>query len=198
VRDWPSFHDVAVAYEHRRMETPDPTRLIIIDESDRLKTPALEQVRDIFDRGGVGVVLIGMPGMEKRLARYPQLYSRVGFVHVFRPLRAEEVRELLQQHWAPPGVSLPKAGLADGEAVAAIIRITGGNFRLLHRLFTQMAHVTAGEDLWVGHGRYFEQHGSAHSPRHPHPMMRAEAARTARDGSFMVSIATASADSWPS
>ncbi|MGH8055787.1 MAG: AAA family ATPase, partial [Candidatus Entotheonellia bacterium] len=89
----------------------------------------------------VGVVLIGMPGMEKRLARYPQRYSRVGFVHVFRPLRAEEVRELLQQHWAPPGVSLPKVGLADGEAVAAIIRITGGNFRLLHRLFTQMARL---------------------------------------------------------
>jgi len=98
-------------------------------------------VRDIFDRGGVGVVLIGMPEIEKRLARYPQLYSRVGFVHVSRPLRAEEVRELLQQHWAPPGVSLPKAGLADEEAVAAIVRITEGNFRLLHRLFTQMARL---------------------------------------------------------
>jgi hypothetical protein len=58
-------------------------------------------------------------------------------VHEFQPLSAAEVRELLQQRWAPPGVTLPLEGLTDKEAIAAIIRITGGNFRLLHRLLTQ-------------------------------------------------------------
>jgi len=129
------------AYLQNCLETADPTRLLIIDETDRLKPAGLEQVRDIFDAGDVGMVLLGMPGLEKRLARYPQLYSRVGFVHAFRPLSAEEVHALLVQRWGPAGVVLPEAGWTDDAVLAAIIRITGGNFRLLHRLLTQIARV---------------------------------------------------------
>src|SRR5438132_11758048 len=102
---------------------PDATDLIIIDEADRLKTASLEQVRDIFDHNELGLVLIGMPGLEKRLSRYPQLYSRVGFVHAFLPLRARYVRELLQGQWHPPGLGLPTDGVRDESALAAIIRV---------------------------------------------------------------------------
>lgn len=128
-------------YHHEILQIADPTTLVIIDEADRLKMAALEQVRDIFDKGGIGLVLVGMPGIEKRLARYPQLYSRVGFVHAFRPLSAAEVRQLLQHKWLPAGVVFPEDGWADEETLAAIIRITGGNFRLLHRLITQIARL---------------------------------------------------------
>lgn len=137
----PLYEQVTEDYYLRRKALPDPTTLVVIDEAERFKMTALEQVRAIFDRGGIGLVLIGMPGIEKRLARYPQLYSRVGFVHAFRPLSAAEMRELLQHKWLPCGVTLPEDGIADEEALAAIIRMTGGNFRLLHRLITQIARL---------------------------------------------------------
>ena len=132
---------LSAAYFHEIQKIADPTTLVIIDEADRLKMNALEQVRAIFDQGGIGVVFIGMPGLEKRLSRYPQLYSRVGFVHAFRPLSAAQVRKLLQQKWVPSGAAFPEDGVADEEALAAIIRVTGGNFRLLHRLMTQIARL---------------------------------------------------------
>jgi hypothetical protein len=126
-----------------------PVQLILVDEADRLKVPSLEQLRDLFDRSDIGLILIGMPGIEKRLARYPQLYSRVGFVHSFRTLRAEEVRRLLAEHWPEMGRALPPSGISDPEAVAAIIRITGGNFRLLHRLLSQVERILALNRLQV-------------------------------------------------
>ena len=82
-----------------------------------------------------------MPGLEKRLARYPQLYSRVGFVHEFKPLSQADVRQLLREGWSPSGVSLPDEGLIDEEAIATLIRIAEGKFRLLHRLLQQIGRV---------------------------------------------------------
>ena len=126
----------------------EPTGLILIDEADRIRMAGLEQVRDIFDRGGVGVVLIGMPGLERRLARYAQLYSRVGFVHEFRPLGAAEFRSVLGD-WRPAGVALPGDLLVDAEGVAALIRVTGGNFRLLDRLLAQVGRILEINGLGV-------------------------------------------------
>lgn len=119
----------------------DQTELIIVDEADRLKVQGLEQMRDIYDRRGIGLILIGMHGIEKRLARYPQLYSRVGFVHQYRPLSDEEVRFILESKWQQLGLELKSEDFTDAEAVATILRITMGNFRLIHRLFTQIERV---------------------------------------------------------
>lgn len=140
----PNLSEVAEEYGARSRATPDPTNLVLVDEADRLKMASLEQMRSVFDAGGIGLVLIGMPGLEKRLARYPQFYSRVGFVHGFRPLNAAEVRRLMGESWTPPGVRLPPldAGMTlDEEVIAAVVRITGGNFRLLGRLLAQTERI---------------------------------------------------------
>jgi DNA transposition AAA+ family ATPase len=123
--------------------------LIIIDGAERLSTSALEHLRDMFDRTPIGLMLIGMPGIDKRLARYPQLYSRVGFAHHYRPLQGDELTFVLTRHWRKLGLSLDSADFTDPQAMAAISRITRGNFRLLHRLFVQMERILLINELTV-------------------------------------------------
>ena len=124
-------------------ERPQDSRieLLIIDEAERLATQALEHIRDIFDRTGIGVILIGMPGIQRRLERYPQFYSRIGFAHHYRALAGDELTFVLTRHWRKLGITLDEADFTDHQAIAAIARITGGNFRLLHRLFVQIERI---------------------------------------------------------
>lgn len=121
--------------------------LIIVDEADRLKMSSLEHLRDMYDRKQIGLILIGMPGIEKRLARYPQFYSRVGFVHHFRPLSKDEMKFILEQKWEQLGIKLQPDDFTDAEALAAVIRITGGNFRLIQRLCTQIERILQINEL---------------------------------------------------
>lgn len=58
---------------------------------------SVEEIRSLFDDGGVGLVLIGMPVIEKRMERPPQLYSRIRFVHEFEPLDSAEMKALLHR-----------------------------------------------------------------------------------------------------
>jgi len=119
----------------RAPHTPD---LVIVDEADRLKTAALEHLRDLYDRRRIGLVLIGMPGLQKRLARYPQLYSRIGFVHHFRHLSGQELQNVIERHTVQLGLGLELHDGIDTEVVNAIARVTRGNFRLVERLFAQV------------------------------------------------------------
>jgi DNA transposition AAA+ family ATPase len=123
--------------------------LLIIDEAERLSTSALEHLRDMFDRTNIGLMLIGRPGIDKRMARYPQLYSRVGFAHHYRPLQGDELTFVLTRHWRTLGLSLDSADFTDTQAIAAISRITSGHFRLLHRLFVPIERILRINELHV-------------------------------------------------
>ena len=86
----------------------------------------------------MGLLLIYMKGLEMKQTRYPHLYSRVGFVHQYRALGAEELTFILAHQWRQLGLTFAPDDFTDAEALAAIARVTGGNFRLVQRLFAQI------------------------------------------------------------
>lgn len=134
--------------EHGVLNASTHAELLIVDEADRLRVAALEQLRDHHDRTGIGLILIGMPGIEKRLSRYSQLYSRVGFVHHYKPMSANEQAFVLGRSW--PHLRLDDIDdYATTEAVAAITRITSGNFRLTVRLIGQIERIMKITDMSI-------------------------------------------------
>ena len=126
--------------------------LLIVDEANRLRDAGLEVIRDLADRGEFGLVLLGMPGLEKRLMRAPQLYSRVGFAHEMEPLSEEETHDFLGKRWSHR-VKPHSDDFTDKEAVATIVRITRGNLRLIDRLMLQVEHVLVANKTPGGHER---------------------------------------------
>jgi hypothetical protein len=66
---------------------------------------------------------------------------RSGSVQVeFRPLDEAQMTRLLNEGWLPAGVRLPETVLAP-DVIATLIRMSGGNFRLLTRLLTQVERI---------------------------------------------------------
>jgi DNA transposition AAA+ family ATPase len=122
--------------------------LLIVDEANRLKDAGLELIRDLADRGEFGLVLLGMPGLDKRLMRAPQLYSRVGFAHEMEPLSDAETRDFLEKRWSHR-VKPSSDDFTDKEAVGAILRITRGNIRLIERLMMQVEHILVANQTQV-------------------------------------------------
>ena len=62
------------------------------------------------------MILIGMPVFERQLARYRQLYSRIGFAHQYRPIDPEDFPIVLAHEWEQLGRTYDSADPADAES----------------------------------------------------------------------------------
>ena len=127
--------------------SPLSTERLIVDEADRLTTAGLELVRDYLPQQRRRGRPDRMPGFERRLARYPQLYSRVGFAHHYRPLDSTDIPHVLSQYWQQLGLTYDPHHPADGESVVTNAGITAGNFRLIERLMNQVARIMTINNL---------------------------------------------------
>jgi DNA transposition AAA+ family ATPase len=91
-----SIHDM---FEGVVAKLKHSERLIIIDEAEHLPYRALELLRRLYDKAGVGVLLVGMEklilNLRGKKGEYTQLYSRVGFSARLESLKAQDTEEIV-------------------------------------------------------------------------------------------------------
>ena len=108
----------------------DSGRLLMVDEAENLPYRALETLRRIHDKSGIGLVLAGMPrliiNLKGKRGEYQQLYSRVGFaLCIGDSLPQSDITDIAVS-------MLPGAGRQD--VSEALFKASHGNARRLFKL----------------------------------------------------------------
>ena len=71
-------------------------RVVIFDEIDYLiEKSSIETLRDLHDKTGCPIVLVGMGTADKKIARYPHLMDRIYKILKFEKFNSEDIKEIL-------------------------------------------------------------------------------------------------------
>ena len=75
-------------------------RMIIIDEAEHLPYKALELLRRVHDKAGVGILLVGLPRLIHKITEgrgeYRQLYSRIGVYTLLHNLHPSDTKQIVE------------------------------------------------------------------------------------------------------
>ncbi|MEH2247606.1 TniB family NTP-binding protein [Nostoc sp.] len=80
--------------------------MLIIDEADRLKPETFAEVRDIYDKLGIAIVLVGTDRLEAVIKRDEQVYNRFRACHRFGKLSGKDFQDTVQA-WEDRVLKLP-------------------------------------------------------------------------------------------
>ena len=81
--------------EQKLKQNPKP---LIIDEVDYLVTNnAIEILRDLHDRTGCPMILVGMINIDKKLSRYPHLKDRIYKAFKFEAYDKQDIKQILSE-----------------------------------------------------------------------------------------------------
>lgn len=115
-------------------------RMIIVDEAEHLPYRALELLRRIYDKAGVGILLIGMPvligNLRGKRGEYAQLFSRVGVKGVLQVLDPSDT-ELFVKNALPGSNGIYKT----------FHEIANGNTRVLTKLIRRSVRMAEINNL---------------------------------------------------
>nr|WP_290226749.1 TniB family NTP-binding protein [Trichocoleus desertorum] len=113
--------------------------VLIIDEADRLKPKTFADVRDIFDKLEISVVLVGTDRLDAVIKRDEQVYNRFRACHRFGKLVGIEFTNTIEA-WEQEVLRLPVASnLSSQEMLKLLKEATGGYIGLLDMLLREAA-----------------------------------------------------------
>jgi DNA transposition AAA+ family ATPase len=94
--------------------------MIIIDEAQRLRPKTFSDVRDVFDRLEIAVVLVGTDRLDAVIKRDEQVYNRFLSCHRFERLTPAQIAEV-SAIWEARVLKLPKASRLDGASMQKVL-----------------------------------------------------------------------------
>ncbi|OYE04982.1 transposase [Nostoc sp. 'Peltigera membranacea cyanobiont' 232] len=94
--------------------------ILIIDEADRLKPETFADVRDIYDKLGIAVVLVGTDRLDAVMKRDEQVYNRFRACHRFGKLSGDDFKKTVKA-WEDNILKLPVPSNLISKAMLGIL-----------------------------------------------------------------------------
>jgi hypothetical protein len=112
---------------------------LIIDEADRLKPKTFAEVRDIFDKLEIAVILVGTDRLDAVMKRDEQVYNRFRACYRFGNLSGEDFKRTVEI-WEKKVLQLPVASnLGSQTILKTLSAATGGYIGLLDMILREAA-----------------------------------------------------------
>ncbi|MBE9230454.1 TniB family NTP-binding protein [Cuspidothrix issatschenkoi LEGE 03284] len=113
--------------------------MLIIDEADRFKPKTFAEVRDIFDKLEIAVILVGTDRLDAVIKRDEQVYNRFRACHRFGKFSGEDFKRTVEI-WERQVLKLPVASNLSGKAMLKTLgEATGGYIGLLDMILRESA-----------------------------------------------------------
>ena len=113
--------------------------MVIIDEADRLKPKTFAEVRDIFDKLEIPVILVGTDRLDAVIKRDEQVYNRFRACHRFGKFSGEDFKRTVEI-WEKQILKLPVASnLSSTKMLKILGQATGGYIGLMDMILREAA-----------------------------------------------------------
>ncbi|QIR40772.1 AAA family ATPase [Tolypothrix sp. PCC 7910] len=113
--------------------------MLIIDEADRFKPKTFAEVRDIFDKLEIAVILVGTDRLDAVIKRDEQVYNRFRACHRFGKFSGEDFKRTVEI-WEKKVLQLPVASNLSGKTMLKTLgEATGGYIGLLDMILRESA-----------------------------------------------------------